>query len=95
MATVPGKLTTTAQKMKFSIKDLFSKCEQIRRKPDFFCAVNLTEGLFQNIALSFVIISYVRGNSVHTLYEQRHSSTHENFRILLCDQYRNSIGWFY
>ena len=32
----------TAQKMKFSIKDFFSKCEQIRsflRKTSFFCAV--------------------------------------------------------
>ena len=26
------QLTNTAQKMKFSIKDLFSKCDQIRRK---------------------------------------------------------------
>ena len=27
--------TRTAQKMKFSIKDFFSKCEQIRRKLRF------------------------------------------------------------
>ena len=45
---------TTAQKMKFSIKDLFSKCDQIRKKlrlwshllkkflmKNFFCAVNM------------------------------------------------------
>ena len=31
-------MTTTAQKMKFSIKDIFSKCDQIRslRKTSFF-----------------------------------------------------------
>ena len=27
-----GTRTTTARKMKFSIKDYFSKCDQIRRK---------------------------------------------------------------
>ena len=26
----------TAQKMKFSVKDFFSKCDQIRRKTSFF-----------------------------------------------------------
>ena len=50
----PDKAVITAQKMKFSIKDFFSKCDQIRRKrriwshllkkslmEDFiFCAVN-------------------------------------------------------
>ena len=30
-------ISRTAQKMRFSIKDLFSKCEQIRR--ELFCAV--------------------------------------------------------
>ena len=30
--------TITAQKMKFSIKDFFSKCDQIRTS--FFCAVD-------------------------------------------------------
>ena len=29
----------TAQKMKFSIKDFFSKCDQIRRKLHFLCSV--------------------------------------------------------
>ena len=30
-------VNTTAQKMKFSIKDFFKKCDQIRRK--LFCSV--------------------------------------------------------
>ena len=29
--------TNTAQKMKFSIKYFFSKCDQIRRKLEFLC----------------------------------------------------------
>ena len=43
----------TAQKMKFSVKDFFSKCDQIRMKLRiFFCAVligNLYWKLFRNV----------------------------------------------
>ena len=48
------KATTTAQKMKFSIKDFFSKCDQIRRvtfteeilngKLHFLCSVSINRG---------------------------------------------------
>ena len=35
-----SKIADTAQKIKFSIKDLFSKCDQIlSRKPDFLYSV--------------------------------------------------------
>ena len=33
----------TAQKMKFSIKDFFGKCDQIRRKTSFFVKLILSQ----------------------------------------------------
>ena len=59
----------TARKMRFSIKDFFSKCDQISRKLQIcshllkkslmenfiFCAVVMTELLFQQKKLRFVI----------------------------------------
>ena len=51
----------TAQKMKFSIKDLCSKCDQIRRKPLMenliFCAVfdkGNVQGL-SNLTMNFIL----------------------------------------
>ena len=45
----------TAQKMKFSIKDFFSKCDQIRRKLNgkrhFLCSVRKPKVLFMKAAL--------------------------------------------
>ena len=39
----------TAQKMKFSIKDFFSKCDQIRRTLHFFCSgIWLNEMLYNS-----------------------------------------------
>ena len=41
---------STAQKMKFSIKDFFSKCEQIRRKLRI-CSVLLKKSLIENFII--------------------------------------------
>ena len=41
----------TAQKMKFSIKDFFSKCDQIRMENFIFCAVNVRyRGVFRTLS---------------------------------------------
>ena len=45
--------TFTAQKMKFSIKDFFSKCDQIRRK------LLLKKSLMKNFIFCVVIIAYI------------------------------------
>ena len=36
MSFLPSNLIDITQKMKFSIKDFFSKCDHIRRKPKAF-----------------------------------------------------------
>ena len=41
------KNTITAQKMKFSIKGFFSKCDQIRRKMQIFYAVNPSQNVLK------------------------------------------------
>ena len=46
----------TAQKMKFSIKDLFSECDQIRRKLRFWSHL-LKKSLIENFILCAVILS--------------------------------------
>ena len=45
--TKEAKITSTAQKMKFSIKDFFSKCEQIRKKLQI-CSHLLKKSLMEN-----------------------------------------------
>ena len=65
------KAINTAQKMKFFIKDFFSKCDQIRRKLRIwshllkkslmkniiFCAVKLTEPIFQSFYIDILLLS--------------------------------------
>ena len=46
----------TAQKMKFSIKHLFSECDQIRRKLRFWSHL-LKKSLIENFILCAVILS--------------------------------------
>ena len=48
--------THTAQKMKFSIKDFFSKCEQIRRKLRI-CSHLLKKSLIENVIFCAVTIA--------------------------------------
>ena len=63
----------TAQKMKFSIKDLFSKCDQIRRKLRIWSHL-LKKSLIENFIFCMVpetteeiwIISWRKGNSLQS-----------------------------
>ena len=61
----------TVQKMKFSITDFFSKCDQIRRKLRIFCAV---------IQMEFA--SRVSGSSNTNISTRGHSKkgTFDNFQ---------------
>ena len=46
-----------AQKMRFSIKDFFSKCEQIRRKPRIWSLL-LKKSLMENFIFCAVFVKY-------------------------------------
>ena len=49
---------TTAQKIKFSIKDFFSKCDQIRRKLRIWSHL-LEKSLMENFIFCAVYIQYI------------------------------------
>ena len=52
-----GYESDTAQKMKFSIKDIFSKCDQIRRKLQI-CSHLLKKSLIENLTFLHSEIRY-------------------------------------
>ena len=74
--------TSTAQKMKFSIKDFFSKCDQIRRKlriwphllkkslmENFiFCAASVCINLPISLKLKSMLSFTLRLQTLHVLY---------------------------
>ena len=54
---------TTAQKMTFSIKDFFSKCDQIRRKLQIWSHL-LKKSLMENVIFCVVYILFVRNHDL-------------------------------
>ena len=68
----------TAQKMKFSIKDFFSECEQIRRKPSI-CSHLLKKSLFENFIFCAARVRWLRVN-------ENKITTENDF---ICDYFAN------
>ena len=52
-------ITTTAQKMKFSIKDIFTKCGQIRRK------LRIWSHLLKKYLMEYFIFCAVKYHAIH------------------------------
>ena len=59
----------TAQKMKFSIKDFFSKCDQIRRKL-WICSHLLKKSLMENYIFCTVHDIALSDQASNTLFRQ-------------------------
>ena len=60
-------LTFTAQKIKFSIKDFFNKCDQIRRKLRIWSHLR-KKSLMKNFIFCAVIRTYRQSNSCNWLF---------------------------
>ena len=75
------KITDTAQKMKFSIKDLFKKCDQIlSRKLNFLCSVISGEKMLMSGEL--------KGSGLcHMIYMFFESSLGKHHHCRMCDRF--------
>ena len=73
-------MTYTAQKMKFFIKDFFSKCDQIGRKLRI-CSYLLKKSLIENFIFCAVLSIYVLGNAqlIPSVYSFNSLFQFENF----------------
>ena len=57
-------ITLTAQKMRFSIKDFFSKCDQIRRKLSYLSHLQ-KKSLMENFIFCAVSVIYEHHHDIH------------------------------
>ena len=69
----------TTQKMKFSIKDFFSKCDQIRRKLQIWSHL-LKKSLMENFIFCVVMISTIINVCLVTKEFKNHEYCYNNYK---------------